>query len=398
MGCCKFGENWDKSPEDMIVEAAYEAYADAGIEDPQQQIEAVFAARSTRARAPPRSPTRSSSSAARSAWCRTTAPPAPTRSASASSRSPAACTTPCWCVGFDKPKDRGVSGPSVSFDRVRGLPATPAGWFSLCAARYFETYGAGREDLAKIAVKNHHNGTLAPKSMLKREITVEDVLQGAHHLVAVRPLRLRRAVRRRRGGDPHARELAQELPRRLRAGEGGHDRARPRPADAIRTSTSCAGSRRSTPRRRPTRRPASPIRSSELDVAQVHDCFTLTELLTYEDLGSVREGLGEGAHRERHLRARRRAAGQHRRRPQDLRPPDRRHRRAHDLRELQQLQGKAGKRQVKNATHRAQPQHRRRAADLRHRHPRPRVGVGVTVEALVSGFARCEPGRAPRAA
>ena len=42
MGCCKFGENWDKSPEDMIVEAAFEAYEDAGIEKPQEQIEAVF--------------------------------------------------------------------------------------------------------------------------------------------------------------------------------------------------------------------------------------------------------------------------------------------------------------------------------------------------------------------
>ena len=42
MGCCKFGENWDKAPEDMIVEAAFEAYEDAGIEDPQKQIEAVF--------------------------------------------------------------------------------------------------------------------------------------------------------------------------------------------------------------------------------------------------------------------------------------------------------------------------------------------------------------------
>ena len=37
-----------------------------------------------------------------------------------------------------------------------------------------EKYGAGREDLARIAVKNHHNGTLAPKSFLKREITIED--------------------------------------------------------------------------------------------------------------------------------------------------------------------------------------------------------------------------------
>ena len=37
-GCSQFGENWDKAPEDMIVEAAYEAYADAGIEDPQRLI------------------------------------------------------------------------------------------------------------------------------------------------------------------------------------------------------------------------------------------------------------------------------------------------------------------------------------------------------------------------
>src|SRR5438093_1175731 len=42
MGCCKFGENWDKDPQDMIVEAAYEAYEDAGLEDPHKQIEAVF--------------------------------------------------------------------------------------------------------------------------------------------------------------------------------------------------------------------------------------------------------------------------------------------------------------------------------------------------------------------
>lgn len=63
-------------------------------------------------------------------------------------------------------------------NQVRDLPSTPAGWFSLCAARYFEKYGAGREDLGRIAIKNHHNGTLAPKSFLKREITLEDYLKG----------------------------------------------------------------------------------------------------------------------------------------------------------------------------------------------------------------------------
>ena len=43
VGCCKFGENWDQSREDMMVDAVYEAYADAGIEDPDKQIDAIFA-------------------------------------------------------------------------------------------------------------------------------------------------------------------------------------------------------------------------------------------------------------------------------------------------------------------------------------------------------------------
>ena len=82
-------------------------------------------------------------------------------------------------VGYDKPKDRGVSGPSVMMNAVRDLPQTPAGWFSLCAATYFEKYGATREDLGRIAIKNHHNGTLAPNSFLKREITMDEYLAGA---------------------------------------------------------------------------------------------------------------------------------------------------------------------------------------------------------------------------
>jgi acetyl-CoA C-acetyltransferase len=40
MGCTKFGENWDMSFDDMIIEAAYEAYEDAGIAP--EDIEAVW--------------------------------------------------------------------------------------------------------------------------------------------------------------------------------------------------------------------------------------------------------------------------------------------------------------------------------------------------------------------
>src|SRR5438094_382368 len=176
MGCCKFGENWDKDPQDMIVEAAYEAYEDAGLEDPHKQIEAVFCGAQY--------PSKGTAEVADALkmydrpvsmvvnYCATGT------DAFRYGVFAVACGMydTVLVVGFDKPKDRGVSGPSVAVTGVRGLPATPAGWFSHVAARYFETFGAGREDLARIAVKNHHNGTLAPKSMLKREITVEEAL------------------------------------------------------------------------------------------------------------------------------------------------------------------------------------------------------------------------------
>jgi acetyl-CoA C-acetyltransferase len=192
-------------------------------------------------------------------------------------------------VGFDKPKDRGVSGPSVAFDRVRGLPATPAGWFSLCAARYFETFGAGREDLARIAVKNHHNGTLAPKSMLKREISVEDVLGariiswpfGVYDCAAQSDGAAAAIVTRA----DRARDFRADpvLVKAVAIAVGEHPQRDPdfdflawKPTIyAAREAYRQAGI-------------SEPFR--QIDVAQLHDCFTLTELLSYEDLGFCKKG------------------------------------------------------------------------------------------------------------
>jgi acetyl-CoA C-acetyltransferase len=148
-GCSKFGENWDKDPQDMIVEAAYEAYADAGIENPQKQIEAVFCGAQY--------PSKGTAEVADALklydrpvsmvvnYCATGTDAFRYGVFSVA----VGMYDTVLVVGFDKPKDRGVSGPSVMVTGVRGLPATPAGWFSHCAARYFDTFGAGREDLAR---------------------------------------------------------------------------------------------------------------------------------------------------------------------------------------------------------------------------------------------------------
>jgi acetyl-CoA C-acetyltransferase len=289
VGCCKFGENWDRSREDMIVDAVYEAYADAGIEDPQRQIEAVFCgvvypnfstgevADALKLYDRPISHVQNYCATGTDAF----------RFGVFGVASGLYDTV--LVVGYDKPKDRGVSGPSVHFDRVRGLPATPAGWFSLCAARYFEKFGADRGDLAKIAVKNHHNGTLAPNSMLKREISVDDVLNArmiswpfglydcaAQSDGAAAAILTRADLAKSFRADP-------VLVKAVSIAVGANPQSDP-DFDFLGWKPTVHAARQAYAQAGIT----DPAR--QIDVAQVHDCFTLTELLTYEDLGFCPKG------------------------------------------------------------------------------------------------------------
>ena len=288
-GCSKFGENWDRSAEDMIVDAAYEAYADAGIDDPQARIEAVFCGSVY--------PSRGTAEVAESLklfdrpislvqnYC-ATGTDAVRYAVFAIA---AGMYETVLVVGFDKPKDRGVAGPSLMMSGVRDLPPTPAGWFSLCAAKYFERFGAGREDLARIAVKNHANGCLAPKSMLKREISVDDVLgarmiswpfglydcaaqsDGAAALVLSRA-DLARSFRE----DPvWIKAVAIALAPNPQTDPDFDFLAWKPTLYAARQAYEQAGI-------------DEPFK--QIDIAQVHDCFTLTEMLTYEDLGFCEKG------------------------------------------------------------------------------------------------------------
>ncbi len=289
MGCCKFGENWDKSPEDMIVEAAFEAYEDAGIDEPQKVIEAVFCGAVY--------PSKGTAEVA-DALKLFGRPVSMVQNYCATGTDAlrfGAFAVACgmydtvMVVGFDKPKDRGVSGPSAVTTGVRGLPMTPAGWFALCAARYFDTYKASREDLARIAVKNHHNGTLAPKSMIKKEVTVEDVLKapiiswpfGLYDCcaqsdgAAVAILTRREWARSFRDDYVLIRAITIALGPNPQA-DPSFDFLRWKPTIyAAQDAYKQAGIR--NPRK-------------EIHVAQVHDCFTLTELLSYEDLGFAEKG------------------------------------------------------------------------------------------------------------
>jgi acetyl-CoA C-acetyltransferase len=295
VGCSQFGERWDCAPQDLIVEAAYEAYADAGISEPQREIDAVFCSSVY--------PSRGTAEVAE-ALKLYDRPVSLVQNYCASGTDAfrygvfalaAGMYETVLVVGFDKPKDRGVAGPSVALTGVRDLPGTPAAWFALCAARYFERFGATREDLARIAVKNHKNGCAAPKSMLKREITIDDVLKarmiawpfGLYDCAAqsdgAAAVILRRREDARRADAVLVRAVAIALAPHPQQDPGFDFLGWKPTAYAAKQAYAQAGI--TDPRR-------------ELDLAQVHDCFTLTELLTYEDLGLCEKGAAK-----EHIRA-----------------------------------------------------------------------------------------------
>ncbi len=291
MGCSKFGEIWDKGPEDLIIEAVLEAYQDAGITDPQKQIDAVW--------------TGNQSLIAGAVLTADTLklygkPVSRLENMCASGLD--AFRNACFgvacgmydlalVVGFEKLKDMGVSGilPGGGLIGVKGVPVSPPSLFALAGARYFKAFGANREHLARIAVKNHHNGTLSPKAHLQKEITVEQVLNapmiswpfglfdccatsdGAAAAIITR----RELAKNFRSDYVLVRGLSMAIAPNPQYAPG-FDYLRWLPTElAAKQAYQMAGI-------------GNPAK--EIDIAEVHDCFTLTELLTYEDLGFCPKG------------------------------------------------------------------------------------------------------------
>lgn len=179
MGCTKFGENWDKSADDMVIDAAYEAYEDAGIGP--EAIEAAwygtigsgFAGNSLAVPLKLRN----------LAITRVENACATGKDALRNATHAVACGVydVALVLGVEKLKDTGLAGlPEYFTSPVYGVGGTAPGRWALAATRYFVAYGLSREDgkatLAKIAVKNHANGALCPKAHFQRAITLEQAL------------------------------------------------------------------------------------------------------------------------------------------------------------------------------------------------------------------------------
>lgn len=181
MGCSQFGERWDCSIEDLIVEAVTEGLADAGIG--KEDVDALFYSSSfiTGASAVAVDALKLDGIPAyhNENWC------CSGHIALIQAAMAVACGVydTVLVLGAEKLKDTGAGGLGVGRGNTPVMEnrRTAPGSFGLIGQRYFHEYGLtyeeGRRALARIAVKNHANGYLSPKAHFHKLITIEDALK-----------------------------------------------------------------------------------------------------------------------------------------------------------------------------------------------------------------------------
>src|SRR5213592_4792329 len=167
------------------------------------------------------------------------------------------------------------------------LGLTFPGVFALIARAHMQKYGTTEEQMAAVAVKNHKHGTLNPKAQFQKEISVEQVLKSAY---IADPLKLLDCCPFSDGGA--AVVLASEEVARTRT----------RPvwvlAAAAASDWMLLGDKRDLARVPATERAAAAayrqagLGPRDVDVVELHDCFTIAEIVATEGLGLFEPGAG----------------------------------------------------------------------------------------------------------
>jgi acetyl-CoA C-acetyltransferase len=169
--------------------------------------------------------------------------------------------------------------------------ATFPSLYALMARRHMYEYGTTEEQLSLVAVKNHHNGSLNPNAHFQFEVSLERVMNST--LVAD-PLRLFHCSPVSDGAacvvlasEEKAKEISDDPIWIIGSGQasgaiGIYDR------DDICTIDATVNAGKSAYK-------MAGITPKDIDFAEVHDCFTIAEIMDIEDLGFFKKGEGRKA-------------------------------------------------------------------------------------------------------
>ncbi|MBS3815182.1 MAG: thiolase domain-containing protein [Hadesarchaea archaeon] len=182
----------------------------------------------------------------------------------------------------------GALGTAADQEWEGFVGTTFPGLYALMARRHIHKYGTTEEQLAEVAVKNHANAQLNPCAQYRREVTIQNVFDSPK---VTEPLNLLDCSPITDGGAcvvltsaEKAREYT-DTPIYIRgSGQASdtlslHDRQSltklKSTVEASKTAYDMAG-----------------VTAEDIDLVEVHDCFTIAEIMAIEDLGFCKKGEG----------------------------------------------------------------------------------------------------------
>ena len=296
MGCTPFGEHWDASVDDMLIDAATEAYASAGIS--QDDVDAFWFGTSASG----------VSGLTLSRPLKIDYKPV-TRVENMCATGSEAFRNACYAVasgaydvvmaiGVEKLKDNGMSGlvsGTVPDDGTKAAITAPAA-FSLLAPAYAETYGVSEDEMkdvmTRIAWKNHFNGARNPRAQFRKEVGKDTICNaplvagqlGIFDCSGVSDGSAAAILCRAEDAHRYTDKPLYVKALSFTAGPGAG------PIDSDYDYTTFNEVARCAADAYEQAGVTDP--RAEIAMAEVHDCFTPTELVLMEDLGFADRGMG----------------------------------------------------------------------------------------------------------
>jgi len=179
------------------------------------------------------------------------------------------------------------------FTAVKGVKSsifgtTFPGYYAMFAQRHMHDFGTTKEHLAAVAVKNHFYGAKNPKAMFQKEITAEKAL--ASDPVAL-PLQVFDCCANADGAacvilatEERAKEINDKVVWLDGLGCASTSMSVLRRPNLVGLPSAVEASRQAYS--------MAGVGPQDIKVADVHDCFTIAEIMAYEDLGFCPKGKG----------------------------------------------------------------------------------------------------------
>ena len=294
MGCTSFGELWDKGLDDLIVDAARDTFASAGVTKDDVDAFWIGTAQSGMSGITLARPLQLQNKPVTRVENYCTTGSEALRAAAYAVASGAYDVA--MAVGAEKVKDSGFQGLNANNPPGDGTgrTLTAAAMFSMVAPAYGAKYGVDEDQmtdvLATISAKNHHNGARNPRAQFRREVSKETICAsprvagrlGVFDCAGVADGAAAAIVVRAEDAHRYTDKPIYIKALSFAAGSGSglidpdYDYTHfPECEAAARDAYAQAGI--TDPRR-------------QLAFAEVHDCFTPTELVLMEDLGFCARG------------------------------------------------------------------------------------------------------------